>query len=61
MSVRGIRADANAPLVAGGDMGYVGSGGGGSPYMRGLAEHFFFIFNRNVFDFFKVQVLFISY
>ena len=41
--------------------GMSGRGGGGSPYMRGLAEHFFLIFNRNVFDFFKVQVLFISY
>ena len=30
LSVRDIRADADAPLVAGGDMGYVGSGGGGS-------------------------------
>ena len=47
----GIMADANATLVAGNDMGYVGSGGGGggrvwgvSIYMRGLVEHFFYFF-----------------
>ena len=50
----GIMADANATLVAGNDIGYVGRwGSGGGLYMRGLAEHFFFlIFNRNVSDFF---------